>query len=349
MYYAHFGLTRAPFRNTPDPSLFFSGADRGSVLEALAYVVISGEGITKVIGEVGSGKTMLCRMLEEKLPEQVTTIYIGNPNIAPENILHTIAFEAGLSELPENNVELMHQFQEWLVQCHREGRRVVVLIEEAQGMPVETLEEIRLLSNLETSREKLMQIVLFGQPELDQTLARQDIRQLQDRIAYNFYLSPLNPDQIRDYLNFRVRQAGYHGPDLFGRRVSNTISRSSKGLIRRVNILADKTLLAAYSVGTTHLRLRHVKVAANDSEFGKEMVRQKSLWRPLLGGISAGILLASVLAWYFWPTRASDSALRASAAEMRATTIPATAVSATSPPGSAQDEAEQLTPEQYPE
>ena len=301
MYYAHFGLTRPPFRITPDTTLFFSGADRGSVLEALHYVVMTGEGITKVIGEVGSGKTMLCRMLEEKLPQDVETVYIGNPNIDAENILNVIAFEAGLTSKPANKLELMQWLQDWLLKCHVKGRRVVVLIEEAQGMPLETLEEIRLLSNLETGEDKLLQIVLFGQPELDEKLGKAEIRQLQDRIAHNFYLSPLTRQQIREYANFRMRQAGYHGPDLFDDKVCKVLAKHSKGLIRRVNILADKTLLAAFSASTTQLLPRHAETASRDSHFTDTRKSIDPLWLFVAGGIVGGFLLAVLLVWIIWP------------------------------------------------
>jgi type II secretory pathway predicted ATPase ExeA len=301
MYYAHFGLTRPPFRITPDTTLFFSGADRGSVLEALTYVVMTGEGITKVIGEVGSGKTMLCRMLEEKLPQEVETVYIANPNIDADNILNVIAFEAGITGKPGNKLELMQWLHKWLLDCHAKARRVVVLIEEAQGMPVETLEEIRLLSNLETSEDKLLQIVLFGQPELDEKLGRPEIRQLQDRIAHNFYLSPLTRDQVREYANFRMRQAGYHGPDIFDDKVCRVLVSSSKGLIRRINILADKTLLAAFSLNTTKLLPQHARIAARDSHFTDSHGNIDPLWWFVGGGVMAGFALAIFLAWVIWP------------------------------------------------
>lgn len=303
MYYAHFGLTRPPFRITPDTSLFFSGAERGSVLEALTYVVMTGEGITKVIGEVGSGKTMLCRMLEEKLPDNVETIYIANPNIDADNILNVIAFEAGLEQQTTTKLELMQTLHNWLLECHAMGRRVVVLIEEAQGMPIETLEEIRLLSNLETGEDKLLQIVLFGQPELDEKLSRVEIRQLQDRIANNFYLSPLTREQIRDYANFRMRQAGYHGPDIFDGKVCGVLVGSSKGLIRRINILADKTLLAAFSEGTTRLTRRHARIAAKDSHFTDTHGGFNRIWWFAAAGVTGGFIIALILAWFIWPDK----------------------------------------------
>jgi type II secretory pathway predicted ATPase ExeA/septal ring-binding cell division protein DamX len=320
MYYAHFGLTRPPFRITPDTTLFFSGADRGSVLEALTYVVMTGEGITKVIGEVGSGKTMLCRMLEEKLPQDVETVYIANPNIDADNILNVIAFEAGIIGKPANKLELMQWLQKWLLECHARARRVVVLIEEAQGMPLETLEEIRLLSNLETGEDKLLQIVLFGQPELDDKLGRPEIRQLQDRIAHNFYLSPLTRGQVREYANFRMRQAGYHGPDIFDDKVCRVLVSVSKGLIRRINILADKTLLAAFSAGTTRLLPQHARIAARDSQFTDSRHGVDPLWWFVAGGVTAGFALALFLAWMIWP-RATNPAVVAAEPDRQATVL----------------------------
>ncbi|HEY3487697.1 MAG TPA: AAA family ATPase [Gammaproteobacteria bacterium] len=298
MYYGHFGLHKPPFKITPDTSFFYSGGERGSVLDALSYVVLSGEGITKVIGEVGSGKTMLCRMLEERLPEHVETVYIANPSISPENILNVIAFEAGLVDQPKSKLEVMQQLQSWLLQKYTQNRRVVVLIEEAQGMPLETLEEIRLLSNLETAQDKLLQIVLFGQPELDENLAQASIRQLRERITHSFYLSPFARKQAQDYLNFRIRNAGYHGPDLFDAGVSRLIGFYSRGLVRRLNILADKVLLAAYADNTTRLRETHVHKAVVDSHFADTLKPHWKMWSMAAAGLVAGLCLASALWWW---------------------------------------------------
>lgn len=298
MYNDHFGLKRTPFKITPDTSLFYSGAERGSMLEALTYVVLSGEGITKVIGEVGSGKTMLCRMLEEKFPERVETIYIANPAISPENILNVLAFEAGLVNEPKSKLEAMQALHRWLLQKHAANRQVVVLIEEAQGMPLETLEEIRLLSNLETGQHKLLQIVLFGQPELDEKLSVNSIRQLKERITHNFYLSPLNQMQIKEYLNFRMRNAGYHGPDLFDNKMARVVGNYSAGLIRRINILADKILLAAYAAGTTLLTPALARKAAADCQFGRKTVQGlPRFWLSASIGMTAGLCLASLIWW----------------------------------------------------
>lgn len=269
MYYAHFGLHEPPFRITPNTGFFFSGGNRGAILEALIYAIMQGEGIIKVTGEVGSGKTMLCNMLQARLPAAVETVYIAHPNVTPEEIVHSIAFELQLAvERRAPRVEVMQHLQEHLLRRHAEGRRVVMFVEEAQGMPLATLEEIRLLSNLETREDKLLQIVLFGQPELDENLRTPGIRQLQERITHSFHLGPLSAGEIREYLMFRLRTGGYRGPDLFSRAVVAAIARASRGLTRRINLIADKALLAAFSENTHTVRLRHVKAALRDTEFG---------------------------------------------------------------------------------
>ena len=271
MYLEHFGLQRAPFKITPDTSLFYKGNKRGAALEAVKYAISSGEGIIKVVGEVGSGKTMLCRMLEVDLPEHIEVVYIANPSLSPENILHVVAFELKLPITNDSSkLEVMQSLHDYLLKRHAEGRQVVVFVEEAQSMPLETLEEIRLLSNLETSDHKLLQMVLFGQPELDEKLRDPSIRQLKERITHSFYLDPFQPRDIFEYLNFRMRAVGYHGPDIFTQKVASNIERKSKGLTRRINILADKALLAVYSEGGHGVAKKHIQIAAKDSEFGRD-------------------------------------------------------------------------------
>ncbi|MBK9446076.1 MAG: AAA family ATPase [Betaproteobacteria bacterium] len=267
MYLDHFGLREAPFRITPHTEFFFAGGNRGSTLDALIYAITHDEGIVKVSGEVGSGKTMLCRMLLERLPDNVETVYLANPSLSRDEILFAIADELGVP-LPESKPRLLlRALQERLIEIYGAGKQVVVLIDEAHAMPAETLEEIRLLSNLESNRHKLLQIVLFGQPELDARLAQTDMRQLKERITHNFALEPLKRNDISSYLMFRMRAAGYHGPDLFSQAAIQLISRSSEGLTRRINILADKALLAAFSQGTHQVDHKEAKAAIRDAQF----------------------------------------------------------------------------------
>jgi type II secretory pathway predicted ATPase ExeA len=287
MYQEHYGLQRPPFKITPDTSLFYTGSQRGAALDALVYAIRSGEGIIKVVGEVGSGKTMLCRMLEIRLHDLVDVVYIANPSLSPDNILHVIAHELRLGVSNDTSkLEVMQKLQTYLLQKHTENRQVVVFVEEAQSMPVETLEEIRLLSNLETDHNKLLQMVLFGQPELDEKLALPQIRQLKERITHNFYLEPFPPRDTLEYLNFRLRAVGYRGPDIFNQKTAKAVKSISGGLTRRINILADKALMAAYSDGVHEISMKHVQSAAIDSDF-----RQPFNARPWLYGVTACVAL----------------------------------------------------------
>lgn len=270
MYQEHFGLSRPPFKITPDTSLFYGGNQRGAMLEALVYAIKSGEGIIKVVGEVGSGKTMLCRMLEVRLSDEVDVVYIANPSLSPDNILHVIAHELQLEVSNETSkVDIMHRIQAHLLKKHAANRQVVLFVEEAQSMPIETLEEIRLLSNLETDENKLLQMVLFGQPELDEKLSVPHIRQLKERITHSFNLSPFPPEDTLQYLNFRLRAVGYKGPDIFNKKTAGAIKKYSRGLTRRINIIADKSLLAAFSEGSHSVIRSHVKSAAQDNDYIK--------------------------------------------------------------------------------
>ncbi|MRR50657.1 MAG: AAA family ATPase, partial [Rhodocyclaceae bacterium] len=268
MYLEHFGLLEAPFRITPHTDFFFAGANRGSTLDALIYAITHDEGIVKVSGEVGSGKTMLCRVLMERLPATVNTIYLANPSLSRDDILYAIADELEIA-IPEHSrtSAVLRALQEKLIALYGDSHQVVVLIDEAHAMPAETLEEIRLLSNLESNRHKLLQLVLFGQPELNDILARSDMRQLKERITHNFTLEPLVRDDIAHYVDFRLRAAGYKGPNPFNPQALKLISSVSAGLTRRINILADKSLLAAFADNTHEVTPRHVQAAVKDSEF----------------------------------------------------------------------------------
>ena len=269
LYLDHFGLDEPPFRITPHTDFFFDGADRGATLDALLYAILHDEGIVKVSGEVGSGKTMLCRVLMERLPEYVEIVYLANPSLAREEILHAIADDLGVDFSKDRITLALRELEEHLIDLYAEGRRVVILIDEAHAMPEETLEQVRLLSNLESSRHKLLQIVLFGQPELDQILSKSSMRQLKDRITHSFRMRPLSEDEIGKYLSFRMRAAGYRGPDVFGSRAVAMIAKAASGLTRRVNILADKALLAAFTENKHAVTTREARTAINDSEFGR--------------------------------------------------------------------------------
>ena len=313
MYYDYFGLKQPPFKITPDTTMFFPGGNRGAVLDALIYAILNGEGIIKVVGEVGSGKTMLCRMLEKELPDNVEVVYIANPSLSPENILHAIAFDLDLAvQASTSRLEVMNKLQEYLLAKHSNGQHVVVFVEEAQSMPVATMEEIRLLSNLETQQNKLLQLVLFGQPELDEIIGQREIRQLRERITYSFQLNPFAVDDIRDYLNARLRTCGYRSGEIFNRKAVQLIEHYSAGLVRRVNILADKSMLAAFASNSNNVNGGHVKKAAQDSEFVSAW--RRTYWLPVVVVALVG-MFGIVIAWQTYrnqpasgePTAAVDS------------------------------------------
>lgn len=297
MYYSHFGLKEPPFKITPNTEVFFTGGNRGAVLDALIYAINNGEGIVKVVGEVGSGKTMLCRMLQSILPEKIESVFLANPSVAPEDVLHAIAFELQL-KLPKNadKLKVMQVLQTHLLARHAAGKQVVIFVEEAQGMPLATLEEIRLLSNLETKHDKLLQIVLFGQPELDENLNQTNIRQLRERITHSFTLAPLQVKEIGEYLMFRLRAAGYFGPPMFTPAAVKKLANAADGLVRRVNILADKALLAAFAENVYQVTPKHVQAAISDSEFGVEAAKKQSKNTQML--MWAGLLIFGLALGY---------------------------------------------------
>ena len=267
MYEAHFGLHESPFGITPNPAFFYSGNTRGEILQGLLYVVAHGEGIIKVTGEVGSGKTMLCRMLEEQLPPHIEAIYLVNPSLSPLEVLFAIAGELGLDPDGKRSDEVLRELHADLIAKHSAGRQVVLLVEEDQAMPLETLEEIRLLTNLETARHKLLQIVLFGQPELDEHLNLSSMRQLKERITHSFEVPAMPAELVPEFIDFRLRAAGYQGAPVFSEAAARLIARASKGIVRRINILADKALMAAYADDARSVTAAHARAALRDSPY----------------------------------------------------------------------------------
>jgi MSHA biogenesis protein MshM len=319
MYLEHFGLREAPFRITPHTEFFFAGANRGATLEGLLYAITAGEGLVKVTGEVGSGKTMLCRVLIERLPKSVETIYLAVPSLTRDEMLASIASDLGIDTTGATTHKLMRSLQEKLIELHTGGRQVVALIDEAHAMPLGTLEEIRLLSNLETGTQKLLQIVLFGQPELEGHLALPNMRQLKERITHSFALEPLPPRDIKDYIDFRLRAAGYRGPDLFGPEALRIIADASEGLTRRINIFADKTLLAAFAAGTHTITADHARAAVSDTQI---VVSRRESPRRLALAAGAGVIAGIAIGFTAARMNATESlpVTAPLAAEARTTT-----------------------------
>lgn len=265
MYCTFFGFRFPPFRITPYADIFFEGARRGAIVEALLYGVAQADGILKVTGETGTGKTMLCRVLQARLPAGMQSVYLANPDMSPRQAMHAIVQALGLTADPtQDPTAVLHAH---LRRCLAQETQVVILVEEAQRMPVRTLDAIRLLANLEAGPRKVLQIVLIGQPELDDLLRQHEIRQLRDRIVHSIVLEPLSPDEVSEYIAFRVRSAGHPAAQLFSTPAARHIARASGGLARRVNVLADKTLLAAFAENTHDIALRHARMATKDSGY----------------------------------------------------------------------------------
>jgi MSHA biogenesis protein MshM len=310
LYLEHFGLREPPFRITPHTDFFFTGANRGPTLDALIYAITQDEGIVKVTGEVGSGKTMLCRMLLERLPADVESLYLANPSLSRTEILGAIADELGIPADGKTTHSMIRTLQDALVERYAAGKRVVIMIDEAHAMPAESLEEIRLLSNLESKATKLLQIVLFAQPELDERLAANDMRQLRERITQHFNLAPLKATEVGNYIDFRLRAAGYHGPNPFSARAVEMIAKISEGLSRRINILADKSLLAAYSSGSHQVDTAEIKAAQQDARFAPIQQKTTSPVPPLLK-LAIAIMMTTTLgalSYALWPRQTATEA-----------------------------------------
>ncbi len=307
LYLEHFGLKEAPFRITPHTDFFFDGADRGATLEALLYATLHEEGIVKVVGEVGSGKTMLCRVLIERLPAHVETVYLANPSFKSDEILYAVAEELAIEFARDRVTGALNALHDRLIASYGQGRRTVILIDEAHAMPEQTLEQVRLLSNVETSRHKLLQIVLFGQPELDEVLGLASMRQLKDRITHSFRMRPLSAGEVATYVSFRMRAAGYRGPDVFTDKAQALIARASGGLTRRINILADKGLLAAFSEGTHAVTEKHIRVAVADSEFEPRR-RARGPQKAVAAATLTGLVLGAGGYWLLAPAPSPPAA-----------------------------------------
>ena len=285
MYNEHYGLREMPFTITPDTDYFMNRAGYQDALNVLLVALRSGEGFIKVTGEVGLGKTLLCRKLLASLDrDKCVTAYIHNPFLQPDTLLFAIADELKIDYQDTiNQHKLLRVITKTLLDIHLSGKTVVLCMDEVQAMPVETLEALRLLTNLETEKRKLIQVVLFGQPELDFVLSQPSIRQLKQRITFSYKLLPLNRVALRAYINHRLSVAGYEGPELFTRGALDRLYKSGKGIPRLVNILAHKSMLAAYGQGSGHIKDSHVKQAVRDSEEIKNSSGQGWFtWRPAI-------------------------------------------------------------------
>lgn len=295
-YHQHFGLHDTPFGITPDTSFFFSFGSHLEALNTLLVAAENGEGFIKITGEVGTGKTLLCRQFLKTLDEKFVSAYIPNPFLEPRTLLLVIADDLGIpQEKDSEQHEVLKAINLHLLELANADKRVLLCIDEAQALPIETLEAIRLLSNLETEKRKLLQIVLFGQPELDRRLARNDIRQLAQRISFHYRLRALSLDETSFYIQHRLRVAGYSEVRLFTSMAIFVLWFASTGVPRMLNILANKAMMLSFGEGSHTVNLRHVIVAIRDTE-ATPLLKRFSRVVKLVGGLvlSGAILL---LAW----------------------------------------------------
>lgn len=290
MYLQHFGLNQLPFNLTPDTEFFCDLPSHREALNVLLIALQSGEGFIKITGPVGAGKTLLCRKLLNELPAPFVTAYLPNPQLSAAGLHRAIADELGIKYPP--NCEQSHiltLINQYLLDAANQGRKIVLIIDEAQAMPLETLENLRLLTNLETEKQKLLQIVLFGQAELDQLLRKKSIRQLRQRITFSYPLQPLNRAQVREYALHRLRIAGNTHTDLLSKPSIFALHRYSHGIPRLLNILAHKAMLAAYGKGLSRIGWWQVWQAARDTDATREQEPTRRfayllIWLLLLSG-----------------------------------------------------------------
>jgi MSHA biogenesis protein MshM len=266
MYEAHFGLREPPFGITPDTSFAYACNSHQEALNTLLVAARNGEGFMKVTGEVGTGKTLLCRRFLATLDSRFVSAYIPNPYLEPRTLMFALADELGIV-LPReaDQHQLLKELSRALLNFARQGKTVVVCLDEAQAMPQETLEALRLLTNLETEKRKLLQVVLFGQPELDERLGHSAVRQLRQRITFQYRLAALNAEEVEHYLAHRLRVAGYRGSRLFAAPAVRRLHRVSRGVPRLINIIAHKALLLAFGEGMQQVHPHHVRIAAADT------------------------------------------------------------------------------------
>ncbi len=296
MYTGFYGLREKPFSLAPDPRYLFLSASHREALAHLLYGIEEGEGFIEVIGQVGTGKTTLCRTLLDRIGSDAEIAYIFNPSPSEVELLAAINREFGLPTAVRTRTDLLDSLNQFLVEKNASGRRVLLVIDEAQNLDPAVLEQVRLLSNLETDRAKLLQIVLIGQPELEENLSRSDLRQLRQRITVRWSLRPLSRPEVKEYVEHRLRVAGLADPQLFKSGALRALTRASRGIPRLINALADRALLAGYTEGRREIDARLIRRAARElpaTELGG--------WRATTGlrrGLAAGLVAAGLAAGF---------------------------------------------------
>ncbi len=299
MYLEHFGIREAPFSLTPDTSYFFASPSHQAALNTLLVALQMGEGFIKVVGEVGTGKTLLCRKLLKILGKKYITAYIADPYLTPVQLRLVLANELGIEMPPGAGQSQINQvIHDRLLALSEEGKNVVLILDEAQALPNESLEALRLLTNLETEKKKLLQIAIFGQPELDQRLAESGMRQLRQRITFSHRLETIDCDCLGDYIYHRLCQAGYQGRQPFTPKALKLLHKASRGVPRLINVLAHKSLMAAFGQGTWGITPELIQSAVYDTEGATSL--QASFPSVAKKGFIGAVLALLVGAVFYW-------------------------------------------------
>lgn len=267
MYLAHYGLSELPFSLTPNTEFYCALAPHNEAMQVLVTALNMGEGFIKVTGEVGTGKTLLCRKVLDSFDDNAIVAYIANSYLNPEELRWALAKELAIEIDDDVNQQILSQkIQDHLLHLHQSGKQVILVIDEAQCLSWESLEAIRLITNLETQTRKLLQVVLFGQPELDEKLANPRVRQLRQRISFSYTLRPMNKSEVVHYIRHRMKKAGASQNAYFSNLACLQIAHASRGIPRLVNVLCHKVLLQSYGEGKLNIALKHVNAAIKDTE-----------------------------------------------------------------------------------
>lgn len=299
MYLRHFGLETRPFEVTPDPRFLYDGVLHREALAALTYGVQERRGFISLVGEVGTGKTTLLRTLLDSLDPSVRTALITHTTINPQELLPMILAELEIPVGGASRVDMLHRLQEFLLNRLRRGDLTLLILDEAQNLSPAVLEEVRLLTNLETSETKLLQVILAGQPELEQTLLRTELRQLRQRIAVHARVGPLTLEETRQYVRHRLLVAGRRRQTLFTQAAIHAVWKASEGIPRLINLLCDHCLVTAFAVGERQIHLRLVEEAAKDLGLTRTLTprwRANLLWFLKRAGVvtAAAVALAAI-------------------------------------------------------
>ncbi len=311
MYTSFFGLNEKPFSITPDPRYLFMSERHTEALAHLIYGIRESGGFIQLTGEVGTGKTTLVRSVLQQVPDNADVAVILNPQISRNEFLSAICEELGVP-LPTstNSIKtLTNALNEYLLSNHGRGKRTIVIVDEAQNLRIDVLEQVRLLTNLETTKQKLLQIILIGQPELREILARNNMRQLAQRVTGRYHLEPLSRDETAAYIDHRLKVAGAVGP-IFSKAAKQELYRLSLGVPRMINVIADRAMLGAFTLESREITPLLLRQAATEV-FGKDspLINPWRRWRRLGIGIAAafalaivGVLVATNRPWQTPPT-----------------------------------------------